>query len=171
MNEEHSALSRILGHPLQRTEMQHTGLSSASAHKEKYYITVEWEICNYMDIRILYITNINKRGNLGVTTLGRNRCCSGQTLSTCSLSYPACYAHAQYCYLSCRAIKYFPHLINGLIKYIESKICVLIFSTTFVWNIFHSKKNWAGCVKTCMFVYTLSSRYSCPIVKKLEFSW
>ena len=28
-------------------------------------------------------------------------------------------------------------------KVTEHDMCVLIFSTTFVWNIFHSKKNWA----------------------------
>jgi hypothetical protein len=28
-------------------------------------------------------------------------------------------------------------------------MCVLIFSTTFVWNIFHSKKNWARYNKKC----------------------
>jgi hypothetical protein len=28
-------------------------------------------------------------------------------------------------------------------KVIEHKMCVLIFSTTFVWNIFYSKKKWA----------------------------
>ena len=40
-----------------------------------------------------------------------------------------------------------PHyLINGTIfkkKVTEHKMCVLISSTTFVWNISHSKKNWA----------------------------
>jgi len=28
-------------------------------------------------------------------------------------------------------------------KVIERKMCGLIFSTTFIWNIPHSKKNWA----------------------------
>ena len=32
-------------------------------------------------------------------------------------------------------------------RYIENKMCVLIFSTKFVWNIFRSKKNWASCGK------------------------
>jgi hypothetical protein len=43
------------------------------------------------------------------------------------------------------------YLIHGTIfgkKVTERKICVLIFSTTFVWNISHSKKKWAGCDKT-----------------------
>jgi len=46
-----------------------------------------------------------------------------------------------------RSIKSFPHyVIKGTIfgeKVTEHKTCVLIFSTTFVWNISHSKKKWA----------------------------
>jgi len=40
------------------------------------------------------------------------------------------------------------YLINGTIfgkKVIEYKLCVLIFSTTFVWNTSHSKKNSGRC--------------------------
>jgi hypothetical protein len=67
----------------------------------------------------------------------------------CSLRYTACNAHAPYCHLwPVLLYTIFPHyLINGTIfgekKVTEHKTCVLIFSTTFVWNIFHSKKKWA----------------------------
>ena len=64
----------------------------------------------------------------------------------CSLRHPACNAHVPYCHL--RPVRlyniflYYPK--NGPIfeKVIENDMCVLIFSTTFVWNIYHSKENW-----------------------------
>jgi hypothetical protein len=64
----------------------------------------------------------------------------------CSLRYPACNAHAPYSHLwALCPYSVFPHnLINGTIfekKVTEHKICVLISSTIFVWNIFFSKKN------------------------------
>ena len=46
---------------------------------------------------------------------------------------------------------------------------VLIFSTTFVWNISHSKKNWTRDNKKCIPVFTRSTRYSCQILMKPEF--
>jgi len=50
----------------------------------------------------------------------------------------------------CPAVHISPHyLIKGTSfrkkKNIEHKFCVLLFSTTFVWIISHSKKNWAKC--------------------------
>ena len=76
----------------------------------------------------------------------------------CRLRYPACSAHAPYCRLwpiwLCNT---FPHyLVNGNVffKKLLNKICVLVFSTNFVWNISHSKKserdmiknvNWSTC--------------------------
>ena len=39
-----------------------------------------------------------------------------------------------------------------------------------MWNTFHSKKKWARYDQKCMSVLTRSTRYSCSILKKLEFS-
>jgi len=49
-------------------------------------------------------------------------------------------------------------------------MCVLVFSTDFVWNISHSKKNLARYDQNCISVCMLSSRYSCHFLMKLEFS-
>jgi hypothetical protein len=49
-------------------------------------------------------------------------------------------------------------------------MCVSIFSTTFVWNISHSKKNWARYYHKRVSVFMKHNRYSCPILMKLEFS-
>jgi hypothetical protein len=62
----------------------------------------------------------------------------------CSLSYPACNSHAPYCYMwvACPAVHYFSKTtrLEGK-KVIEPKMRVLISSTTFLWNISHSKMN------------------------------
>ena len=54
-------------------------------------------------------------------------------------------------------------------KVIEHKMCVLIFSTAFVWSVFHSK-HLAKCDRKCILVFMWSTLYSCPILMKLEFS-
>ena len=46
---------------------------------------------------------------------------------------------------------------------------VLIFSTTFVWNISQSKKKWARCDKKCILVCMWSTGYSCRILMKFLF--
>ena len=48
--------------------------------------------------------------------------------------------------VACPALRYFFHIMSQIARFskmnvIEHKICVLIFSTTFVGNISHSKKN------------------------------
>jgi hypothetical protein len=67
-----------------------------------------------------------------------------------SLNYVACKSHILCIILYCHVLPLslchiFPHyLTNGTVfgkKVIEYKMCVLIFSTTFVWNLYHSKKN------------------------------
>ena len=50
-------------------------------------------------------------------------------------------------------------------------MCVLIFSTIFVWNNSYYKKNWARHDKKCILVFMWSTRYSCQILKKFEFYW
>jgi len=38
-------------------------------------------------------------------------------------------------------------------KVTEHKMCVLIFCTTFVWNISHSKKNWRRYDEKCILIF------------------
>jgi hypothetical protein len=89
----------------------------------------------------------------------------------CSLRYPACNKRVPYCRLW--PAPFFNIFLNYLTnapfskKVTERKICVSSFSTTFVWNIFHSKKNWARYDRKCMLVHMESNLYSCPILMKL----
>ena len=93
----------------------------------------------------------------------------------CSLRYPTCYVHAQYCHL-CPAwlcnifftLSQKGHIFHG--KVIEYEMCVLILSTIFARNISYSKKNWVRYDQKCILFFMGSTRYSCHIVMKLEFS-
>jgi hypothetical protein len=64
-----------------------------------------------------------------------------------SLRYPGCNAHMPYSHVwPARHYNIFPHYyINGKIfgKRCWTNVCVLILSTTFVWDVSHFKKNWA----------------------------
>ena len=68
---------------------------------------------------------------------------------------------------------FFTHyLIKGKIiekNFIQHKMCVLIFSTNFVWKFCHCKKNLVRYDKKCTMIFMQSSRYGCQIVAKLEF--
>ena len=70
--------------------------------------------------------------------------------------------------VACLAIPYFPTLSPK--KGIEDEMCALIFSTPFFLKISHSMKNSAKYCHSCTNVFMYSTRYSCPVVKKLEFS-
>jgi hypothetical protein len=63
-----------------------------------------------------------------------------------SLSCPSCNVHAPYCLLwHAQLYNILPHshkLHDLQKKKLLNMKCVAIFSTTFVWNISHSKKNW-----------------------------
>ena len=75
----------------------------------------------------------------------------------CSITYPAYNAHAP-CYIVCGLSwsNIFFHVISSTARFsknvFEYKMCVLISSATFVWNISHSE-NWARYDKKCILVF------------------
>ena len=76
-------------------------------------------------------------------------------------------------YMAFPALRYFSTLSrkrHDFRKAVEHKICVLNFSKTFVWNIFHSKNNRARYDQKCMLVFMYSTDHSCQVLLKLEFS-
>ena len=91
----------------------------------------------------------------------------------CSRRYLAW--NAQLSAVACPALLYFSTLLHKRHdfrrKFYWTKMCVLIFCTNFIWNVFHSKNNWAKSdKKKCILFFTRSSRYSCRIWTKLEWS-
>ena len=84
-----------------------------------------------------------------------------------SLRHPACNAHASYCHLrpaplynTFSTLSHKRHDFRERERERERKKesllmtkCVLIFSKTFVWNIFRSKKKWARYDKKCVSVF------------------
>jgi hypothetical protein len=93
----------------------------------------------------------------------------------CSLSFSACNARALIVVCDLAHCMRFLHIISLKAPFskknvIEHKTCFSIFSTRFVWNIFHSWKNWERCDQKCILVFMSSSFYSCPILMKLQLS-
>jgi hypothetical protein len=76
--------------------------------------------------------------------------------------------------VACSALQYFSTLSHKRHDFrenvLEHKTCVLIFSTTFVWNISHytRKKKWVRYDQKCMLVFMQSTRYC---LMKFQFSW
>ena len=90
----------------------------------------------------------------------------------CSLNYTACNAHAPYFHL-CSAPLY--DIFSRYHKRAwfsetntEYEIGVLIFSTTLIWNISHSKKNWARYDQKYLLVLKWSTRNFRQILMKGE---
>jgi hypothetical protein len=118
---------------------------------------------------IVIIKTPHKTGNLRINvTMRRVRAtivvveklnkCYISWVCVCSLSYPTCNALAPYCHVACPAVQYLftsshkPHDFIKM-KVIEHAMRALIFSTTFVWKISHSKKKWARCGRKCILVF------------------
>ena len=101
-------------------------------------------------------------------------CCSGKAICVdifwvcvCSLNYPACNAHAPYCHLwPVQLHSIFPALSHKRHDF-RIKRVFRFFSTTFVWNISHSRQNWERDHHKCLSVVMQSVRCSCQILEKL----
>jgi hypothetical protein len=86
----------------------------------------------------------------------------------CGFSYTACNGHGLYYHLwPTPFYSIFPHyLINGKIfgkKIYRTQNVYLISSATYVWNITHSKKNWASYDHNYLAVFLYSTCYSCTV--------
>jgi hypothetical protein len=55
-------------------------------------------------------------------------------------------------------------------KFTERKMCGLILSTTFVWNVSYSKKEWARYDQKSTLVFMWSTGYCCQILVKITIS-
>jgi hypothetical protein len=83
------------------------------------------------------------------------------------------YAYAPCCDVICGSITFSAlchkrHVFRK--KTTEHEMCVLIFSTIFIWKISHSKKKSTRYWHKCENVFMLSTLYSCKIIMKLKFS-
>jgi hypothetical protein len=88
--------------------------------------------------------------------------------------FVACNAHEPYCHRWLAGSTVFFYLTSHMALFfrktlLNTKFFVMIFSTTFVWNIFHSKNNWARYDKKCELVFMQSRRYSRRILMNLNF--
>jgi hypothetical protein len=74
------------------------------------------------------------------------------------IKHAKCMPHIILTSVACLALQYFSalsHKRNDFWKkFIEYKMCVLIFCTNFVWNISNSKNNSASYDHTCTYIFT-----------------
>ena len=83
----------------------------------------------------------------------------------------ACTVLSSVAYPTLQHFPTFSHKLQDFRKEVtEHKTCVLIFSTTFVWNISHSRHKWMRYDKKRILVSLYSILYSCPDLMELEFS-
>jgi hypothetical protein len=76
--------------------------------------------------------------------------------------------------VACPIRQYFSFLSykrHDFLKITEYKICAVIFSAKFVWNISHSKNNWTRYDQNCILVFMQITRYTSQILIKIQFSW
>jgi hypothetical protein len=115
---------------------------------------------------------ILRRVRATIVALDSNKYCIFW-MCICRLRYPICKAHAPNFHLwPARLCDILPNcLIKATIfkkKVIERKMCVLIFSTTFVWTIYHSKRKWTRYEQKWVGLL-VEYQLSCSILMILEF--
>jgi len=121
----------------------------------------------------------NKTGNALLRNMearSRNRYCRGKAISSkyykrvCILALLI--RHANRIFLRpfniviCGLPDYtkFFHISHKRQYFRKERLCVLIFSTTFIRNTSHYKKNSARYCHKCILIFVSSSRYSCQIL-------
>ena len=119
-------------------------------------------ICVYLDKRkqgwlCMYIVTL-RCVHAAIVAVEKQWVLHNLSVCFCSLRHPACNVCAPYCHLWPGPLYIiFPHcLIHGTViekTVTEHKMWVLIFFTTFVWNISHSKKKWVRYNKICISVF------------------
>jgi hypothetical protein len=123
---------------------------------------LDWCTAEIQDRQCTYKCNSKKRS--------RNRCCCGKAVRIyMSVFVALVIQHAKrmrriiLSSVTCLAVPYFSSLSHKrhdfLKKVIEYKMCVLILSTTFVWDISHSEENSARYYRK----YTKSLHVKCPL--------
>jgi hypothetical protein len=115
------------------------------------YRVFSWTILCWLLSRFAVVTRQAKYVKRNTEACSWNHCSSRKA----SMAYSECmsvalgiqYAMRMSSVASPAPLNIYPHyLINGTFfekNFIEHKMCVLIFSTTFAWNISHSKNKWA----------------------------
>jgi hypothetical protein len=111
-------------------------------------------------------TVFNNTGNVRMT------CNYVFWVCSCSLRFQACNGHASCCNMwPVWLCNIFPTISHKRLNFRETLLnvkCVLILSTTFFWNISHSKKKLARYDKKCMSVFMHITCYSFWILINVE---
>jgi hypothetical protein len=114
-----------------------------------------------------------------------NHCCRGKknkcyiqyhecAFVACLIQHVKCMRRVMLSFVACPDVPYFSTLYHkGTIlgkNVIGHKMCVLIFSTTFLWNIPYCKKNSTRCCHMRICIIKIGTRSASQILRKLECS-